>query len=199
MKLYYSKASPYARKVIVTAMECGLEDQLELVESAPLTAEDPVHLINPLGRVPALVSDEGQVLFDSPVICEYLDSLAQAPHPLLPPSGPRRWSTLRRQALGDGIADSAVPWRLELLRPESERSQEWLTRRRQQIRATLAYLPTLESEWQEIDLGNLSIACGLGYLLFRFPEEGWREQFPRVFDWYDVLSSRDSLRRTQPS
>ena len=115
MKLYHSPASPYARKVRVCAIECGLEAQLELVLATPHDADDHLHQINPLGRVPALVTDEGWVLVDSPVICEYLDHQSAAPHPLFPTPGPRRWSALRRRqcngSTGPPIRSIASCWR----------------------------------------------------------------------------------------
>ncbi|MCA9793998.1 MAG: glutathione S-transferase N-terminal domain-containing protein [Candidatus Eremiobacteraeota bacterium] len=197
MKLYHSPASPYARKVRVCAIECGLEAQLELVLATPHDADDHLHQINPLGRVPALVTDEGWVLVDSPVICEYLDHQSAAPHPLFPTPGPRRWSALRRQALGDGIMDSAVPWRQELLRSEGP-SQDWLSRRQHQITATLAFLLTLESELDTVDIGNISLACALDYLLFRFGEHNWPDRFPSLYEWHSRFCSRDSFQRTRP-
>lgn len=198
MKLYYSEASPFARKVRACAIECGLDEAIELIPAAPLDSDDAVHQVNPLGRVPALVTEDGFVLVDSPVICEYLDSRLAGVHPLYPPSGPKRWAALRRQALGDGLMDSAVAWRQELMRPENLRSEEWLVRRERQVRGTLAYLQTLSPEWDLVDIGNLSIACALGYLQFRFAEWAWSEQCPELFAWFEQFSARDSLLRTRP-
>src|SRR3974377_2247191 len=121
MKLYFSTTSPYVRKVRVVAIEKGLADRVELVAANPWPDPAAVVAVNPLGKVPTLVTDDGLALYDSPVICEYLDALAPAA-PLLPRSGSDRWQVLRCQALCDGILDAAVAIVLERRRPEAERS-----------------------------------------------------------------------------
>ena len=193
MKLYCNHRSPYAAKVRAVAWECGLTDRIELVLAEPTSPDDPVHRINPLGRIPALVNEEGLLLVDSPVICEYLDSLSHPHAGLIPPHGPARWKALRRQALGDGLMDTAVPWRIELMRPESQRSAEWLDRRKHQVVSTLAYLETLGSELEIVDVGNLSVACAIGYLEFRFPQEDFPSRFVDLFEWFGRFSQRESL------
>ncbi|MEW6281707.1 MAG: glutathione S-transferase N-terminal domain-containing protein [Candidatus Eremiobacterota bacterium] len=190
MKLYFSHTSPYARKVRAVAIEHGLS--LDLEEAFPL--EDTLYPINPLGRIPALVTDDGTLLVDSPVICEFLDHLGGGG--LFPPPGPARWEALRRQALGDGLMDSAVPWRQELMRPEAQRSHGWTQRRRRQIETTLEYLQNLDLG--AVDIGSLAVACGVDYLRFRFPEEPWAERFPALFRWFDRFSQRESLATTAP-
>jgi len=194
MKLFYSPASPYARKVRALAIEAGLDEAIELVSAMPLEAGDPLHLVNPLGRVPALVCEDGFLLVDSPVICEYLDSL-QSSH--LYPTGRSRWVALRLQALGDGIMDSAVPWRQELLRPESQRSAEWLQRRQTQVVSTLAFLDSDPSALEPWTIGSLTVACAWDYLIFRFPEHDWAGRFRSLHRWRQSLD-RPGLERTQP-
>jgi glutathione S-transferase len=129
----------------------------------------------------------------NPVICEYLDSLSHPAAGLIPPHGPARWKALRRQALGDGLMDHSVPWRYEMMRPDTERSPQWIERRRHQIRITLAYLETLGPELDLVDVGNLSIACAIGHLEFRFAEENFRSEFGDLYEWFDRFSKRDSL------
>lgn len=197
MKLFYSPASPYARKVRAVAVEAGLDGRLELVTAAPLDSADPLHAVNPLGRVPALVTEEGNWLVDSPVICEYLDYMGGSG--LFPPAGEARWEALRLQALGDGLMDSSVPWRQELMRPEDERSAEWLARREQQVRATLHYLEHSPGSLGHWNIGTLSVACAWDYLHFRFGDHGWSAQFPTLAVWYDRVKSKPSLAQTQPA
>ena len=124
MKLRYSPASPYVRKCLALAHEAGLAGRIDLV---PTVTADPCSGLandNPLGKIPALATDDGQVLFDSPVICEYLDSL-HGGGKFLPPAGPARWTALRRQALADGLLDAALLRRYESARPADEQSPGW--------------------------------------------------------------------------
>lgn len=197
MKLFYSPASPYARKVRAVALEAGLADSIELIGSVPLNADDALHSVNPLGRVPALVLEDGSWLVDSPVICEYLDHRGGSG--LFPPPGELRWTALKLQAVGDGLMDSSVPWRQELMRPEPERSAEWLARRERQVRATLAYLeesPGVLGHW---NIGTLSVACAWDYLQFRFGDRDWSGEFPTLAVWFERAGSRPSLAETKPS
>ena len=192
MKLFYATASPYARKVRVLALESGLHQQIESIVCLPLEADAIVHQINPLGRVPALVTAEGWLLVDSPVICEYLDSLRSSG---LYPTGQARWRALRWQALGDGVMDSAVPWRQERIRPEAQRSPEWLQRRQTQVTSTLAYLEKeLELDW---NIGTLAVVCAWDYLHFRLPDQNWDSRFPRLAAWRQTFD-RPSLTATAP-
>ena len=127
MKLRYASASPYVRKVIVLAIETGLDGRIERV---PTDVRDPSTDLpgdNPLGKVPTLITDGGEALYDSPVICEFLDTLHDGLK-LFPSPGGARWTALRRQALADGILDAGVARRLEALRPEKERSASWSAR-----------------------------------------------------------------------
>ena len=118
MKLRYSPTSPYVRKVTVTAQETGVQPRIERV---PTVTTDPASGLakdNPLGKVPTLILDDGERLYDSPVICEYLDGLHGGAK-IVPPAGPERWVALRRQALADGILDAAVLRLMETRRPAS--------------------------------------------------------------------------------
>ena len=126
--LRYSGGSPFARKVRVAAHELGLARMIEEIPSHPWKAPDDLKILNPLGKIPTLVTEDGTTIFDSPVICEYLDTLHDRPK-LIPPSGPARWRALRTQALGDGIMDAAVLWRIEITqRKEHGTSPEWVER-----------------------------------------------------------------------
>ena len=200
MKLYFSPASPYARKVRVSALELGLAERIELlpVTLSPVSPNAQLREHNPLGKIPALLTDSGEALYDSPVICEYLDALAGGGR-LWPAGGPARWRALRRQALADGITDAAVLVRYEqTVRPEALRWNEWIEGQRLKIRTALA---VLESESLEgpLDIGAISIACALGYLDLRFPEERWRDHQPHLANWFAALAQRPSLASTAPA
>src|SRR5271170_973742 len=119
VKLYHSPASPYVRKVRICAITRGIDRRIELVPSNPNTSPAALLADNPLSKVPTLVTDDGVALFDSPVICEYLDSLGDAP-PMFPAAGAARWRALTLQAMGDGILDASVPRRGELMKPQDE-------------------------------------------------------------------------------
>ena len=196
MKLFYTPASPYARKVRAVAIEAGVYEAIELVPSLPLDAGDPLHLVNPLGRVPALICEDNFWLVDSPVICQYLDSLNSTG--LYPTAGKAHWRALRLEALGDGIMDSAVPWVQELRRPESERSAEWQERRELQVKTTLAYLESDPSQLDDWTIGTLTVMCAWEYLNFRLPEKDWVNTFPGLSRWADKFTDRPSLAKTRP-
>lgn len=197
MKLYFNPASPFVRKVRVTAHELGLSDRIELTSLSltPVSPHDGVRSKNPLGKIPTLVTDDGAALFDSPVICEYLDALAGG-NRIFPPIGAARWTALRRQALADGIMDAAVLTRYEeAVRPKELRWQNWVDAQFLKIRTAL---DGLEREHLEstFDIGTISIACALSYLDLRFAGEGWRTSRPRLAAWTAAISERPSLAAT---
>ncbi len=200
MKLYFNPASPYVRKVRVTAHELGLADKIELIgiSLTPVSPHDELRRSNPVGKIPALILDDGNALYDSPVICEYLDALAGG-HRIFPAPGPARWTALRRQALADGIMDAAVLTRYEqAVRPEELRWQDWADAQFLKIRTTL---DALEQEALEgtFDIGTISIVCALGYLDLRFAGEGWRTSRPRLAAWLAATRERPSLTATAPA
>lgn len=202
MKLHTSPASPFGRKVMVVLHETGLISRVERrdVSQTPIAQDTEVAAANPLGKIPCLELDDGTALFDSPVICEYLDGLHDGPR-LLPLSGPDRFRVLRLEALGDGMLDAAVGVRYEtFLRPEHLRWPDWIAA--QLLKVTRA-LDRLEQEAPSlagrIDLGTLTIACVLGYLDFRFAAERWREGRPKLAAWYERIAARPSLLATRPA
>lgn len=195
MKLRYSTTSPFARKVRVVALECGLANDVEPVLSNPWAPGSPVAADNPLGKIPVLITDDGECLYDSRVICEYLDALAGGV--LFPAAGPERWTALRRQALADGIADAAVLRRMESVRPEGERSDAWSARQQAAIARALDVLEREVGDFgQAPTIGTIAIACALGYLDFRFAAEDWRRARPVLAAWYAVFAARPSLAAT---
>jgi len=200
MKLRYSPTSPYVRKVTVTAIETGLDDDIERVPTNPWDPQTDLPDDNPLGRVPAVLTDEGVTLYDSPVICEYLDSLHDGPG-LFPASGAARFDALRRQALGDGLLDAAALRFIETARrPEAYRWSGWIERQSAVVRRVLDRLEAEEVAGfgDDFDIGHVAIACGLGYVDFRAPAERWRESRPRLREWYESVAARPSLAQTVP-
>ncbi len=198
MKLRYSPTSPYVRKVTVTAIETGLDSRIE--RHATDVREPPEDFLfdNPLGKVPTLTTDDGLVLFDSAVICEYLDSLHNG-RKLFPTEVPQRWRTLRLMALGDGILDAAVLRRAEVVRPEKEQSVSWIERQKGKVMRGLAMLEREVPRFHpEVTIGQITIGACLGYLDFRFPEEHWRIGRPMLADWYSMFMSRPSMEATMP-
>ena len=198
MKLRFSPTSPYVRKVMVTCIETGQQDRIEL---APTSVWDPntdIRTVNPLGKVPALETQDGAVLFDSPVICEYLDSL-HGGDKLFPADGAARWRALRQQALADGILDASILRLLEGKRPAEQQSADWDKR---QTAAVLSALDTLEAEASDLegpfDIGRISVAVALGYLDFRYPGMNWREGRPALAAWYEGMAARPSMVETVP-
>ena len=198
MKLRFSPTSPFVRKVTVTLHETGLNNGVELVATDVWDPATDIARDNPIGKVPALVADDGTAYVESAMICAYLDSLHDGPK-LMPAEEPARWRVLRLQALADGILDSAVDRVKENRRPEDKRWDGLHERRRAGIERTL---DLLESEAGELsdsaDAGTIALGCALGYLEFRFPDEDWRSGRPTLAAWYETFSARPSMRATVP-
>ena len=196
MKLAYSPNSPYVRKCVASAIARGIDGRMELWTVGTTAPE--LAAKNPLSKVPTLILDDGTVLYDSPVICEYLDGLGDAPR-LFPASGPARWTALRQEALGDGILDATQPRRREVALPQDEGRQEYI--RMQQAKVSRA-LDVLEAEadtlGQLTTIGEITIGCALGYLDFRFAHEPWRGTAPKLAAWYAKVSQMPPLARTVP-
>lgn len=200
MKLYWSSRSPYARKVMAFAHEAGVASRIETVRTlVSMTAPNrDLMKVNPLAKIPTLVTDDGQVLFDSSVICEYLDGLHGGAK--LFPSGPERWPALRWQAFGNNMLDNLVPWRNERLRPQAQQSPETLAGFELKIRNAVS---ALEAEAEalgraRIGVGHVTLAVALGYIDFRFGDLGWRDGHPRIAAWYEIFSKRPSMQATVP-
>jgi len=201
MKLYGADASPFVRKIRVVIIECGLESRVEdvAVAVAPIAPDDQVNENNPLGKIPALVTDDGLSLFDSRVIAEYLDSLVDGVA-LIPAAGDARWHTLRLQALADGIMDAGVLRRYEtFLRPDEKRWGDWVAGQKAKISRSLDVLEQRADRLADrLDIGTIALACALGYLDFRFAVDEWRHDRPGLAAFYEGFAARDSMQRTQP-
>jgi glutathione S-transferase len=199
MKLRYSPASPFARKVRLFAAETGLDSRIELVATNPWVAETDLRNDNPICKVPTLILDDGVTLYDSPVICEYLDSLHGGAK-RFPPAGVARWTALRRQALIDAILDAAVTRRLETsMRPEPHRWNSWVERQKAAVQHGLDALEREAGSLSALDsIAEITAVCALGYLDFRFAAEDWRPTRPRLAEWYQSLLGGASVVATAP-
>jgi glutathione S-transferase len=198
MKLRHNPASPYVRKVMVVAHELGVAGKIELLDTvvSPVTTNATLAGENPLMKIPALVTDDGDVLFDSPVICEYLDSLAGGGK-MFPAPGKARWAALRQQALCDGILDALILCRYEIAaRPEDKRFAGWTDGQMNKAHQGLAALEREDLSGQTI--GTISAGCTLGYLDFRFPNDGWRTRHPKLAEWYKAVEQLPSMQATKP-
>lgn len=185
--------SPYVRKVRVAAHELGLA--LECTEAHVFDPATPLLGENPLGKVPALVRDDGSVLYDSTVICQYLDTLHSGTR-LFPPEGEGLWQSLRRNALGDGLGQAAT-WNIrERYRAEGERSPRYQAYYERTIDRCFAALEA-EALKSHFGIGEISIACAISYVDFRYPDRGWRASAPKLAAWYDGVRARPSMRETE--
>ncbi|MEO1608037.1 MAG: glutathione S-transferase family protein [Pseudomonadota bacterium] len=186
MKLLAAGPSPFVRKVLMTAKIKGLDDRLDLLSREHSSAA-ALQVQNPLGKIPTLFLADGSVLYDSLVICEYLD--AQAAQPVLfPGDGPKRWQMLTRAATADGLLDAGVLIVYEhRYRPQGMQVQAWLDMQQTKIDAALAYMEAAPPAWEHNpDYSHIAIASALGYLDFR--QDGkWRDNHPRMVAWLDAF------------
>jgi glutathione S-transferase len=195
MKIYFSPTSPYVRKCLVAAHELGLNGRMQLLPSnaGPVQRDQKIIASNPLGKVPTFIADDGQVLYDSRVICEYLDDLAGGT--LHPRAGKARWEALTLQSLGDGMLDACLLARYEdAARPEALRWAEWRAGQLDKVATSLAHLEAHPQQLQgRVDIGTLTLGCALWYLDLRFAELAWRSAYPQVAQWYAAFSQRPSM------
>lgn len=188
MKLLSSPLSPYGRKVKIVAAMKGLAGQIEVVPTDTNKGDPALNRANPLGKIPCLVLPDGQALFDSHVICEYLDAVGTGPVLFL--AAPQRWRTLTLAALADGILDAALLLVYEKrFRPEDKHVQAWIDRQQAKIDGALAELEKAPPIWGAApDYGHVTLAAALGYLDFRH-EKRWRAGHPALVAWLDRFAA----------
>jgi len=201
MRLWTNPASPFARKVRIVALETKLAPQIEeiVIAVSPVKPHADLRQENPLVKIPALATDDVGTLYDSAVICEYLDSKAGGG--LFPPPGPARWEALRLHALGDGLLEAAVLRRYETaVRPQALQWSEWMDGQRLKIEGGLDAMEAACGQWGGgFTIGQITAACVLGYLDFRFATEACRPSRPKPTAWFERLSARPSVAATPPS
>ena len=196
MKLFFSPLSPFARKTRIVAFEKNLANRIELFKSERQVREQELGPSNPLLKVPTLIDDNGNAVFDSPVICEYLDSLSPTPI-LFPKSGKERWIAMRQQALGDGGMDDAVKLAYEAGRPAGGRSPYWLGRWRQAVESTLNTLQVeVDSFADNITIGPIAVGCFLGFLDQSRVIGDWRGYREDLAGWFEEFCQRPSMQET---
>lgn len=196
MKLAFSPASPYVRKVMACAIARGLKDKIEIWK---IGTTDPALLpVNPLSKVPTLVTDDGTSLYDSPVICEYLDSIGSAAK-LFPAAGPARWKALCQEALGDGILDATQPRRREIALPQDDGRKSYIELQQGKVTRALGVLEKQAASLGQLTtIGEITIGCALGYLDFRYANEPWRPGHPKLDAWYAKVVKLPPLAETMP-
>jgi len=197
MRLLTSPASPFARKAFACAIARGVEAGITLVPTNAMESRPELLAANPLSKIPVLILDDGTAVFDSPVICDLLDTMGDAP-PMMPAAGPARLAVAMRQALADGIMDAAVARRMQAALPQDEGRQAFDARQKGAVERGLAALEARPPEGLE-DVGAVAAACALGYLDLRFPHEPWRETYPRLAAWLASVEDRPALARTRPA
>ena len=199
MLLSHSHTSPFVRKVIVLLHETGLVDDVTIETVDGWSEPEQLTDDNPLSMVPTLVLDDGSSLYDSPVICDFLDHRHAGPA-MIPADGAARWQVLREQALADGILDSAVLIFVETgKRPEDKRWDWWLELKRRAITRSLDLLEQRVDELGgRVDLGTISIAVALAYLDLRGAVGEWRDPRPRLAAWFAEFAQRPSMIATAP-
>lgn len=201
MKLFHSPTSPYVRKVMVIAIEKGLDGQIEKMptSASPIKREGDLPRSNPLGKVPCLITDDGRTLFDSPVICAYLDTLKSPP--LIPADPKGRFACMTLEALADGFLDAGLLMRYEgTLRPEANRWSEWTDGQMAKIQGALDALETTYADQLtgSLTMGQIAVACALGWFDFRYGHVDWRKNHPKVAAFAKSFGERPSMKATVP-
>jgi glutathione S-transferase len=199
MKLHWSPRSPFVRKVMIVVHERGLTARIDCVRTVAATTKPHAELMrdNPLSKIPTLVLDDGTVIYDSPVICEYLDALDGSPK-LFPAEPSARLVALRRQALGDGFLEMMVLLRDERMRAHPSNIHMASTAVRKAV-----VLKSLEGEAPQLaaapfGIGHIAIGCALSYLDFRYADDDWRKDHPRIAEWHAAFAARPSAKATEP-
>lgn len=200
MKLTFSPASPFARKVRIAAIELGLIDRIELVPAAvaPGQANEDYSRITPLKKLPVLITDEGDVILDSYVIVEFLNELAGGK--LVPANGPRRWQVKTDHSLINGMLDSMLLCRYEkMVRPQGLQWQAWSDDHWNRAWSGMArFEKQADVLSRPLDIVQIALTCVLGYADFRFADCGWRKAFPKLDAFHQKMLERPSVKISLP-
>lgn len=198
MRLYITDPSPFARKCRIVLRERGLIGACEERRADPYADDAELVGANPIVQVPTLVTDDGEVFTDSPLICAWLDSQGRAGPRLLPPDGPEHWRVRQLETLADAGLEMGVKWVLEKRRPEAERSPSWIARWRTNLDRVLNALEARHLRPEPLDLGVLSTGVLTTWLGFRHPEFDWKTDRPSLGALSEALEQRSSFRETFP-
>jgi glutathione S-transferase len=200
MKCYITANSPFARKVRVAAHETGLADEVEWQIITPVERAEIIPAINPLGKVPVAILEAGDILFDSPVICAYVDSLNNDRPKLIPEAVDQRWAVFTLEALGDGLGEAVIAASQEAQKPDDKRTQAIVDRQTGKIASALGALNKMAGDFNDPPMmGEIAVGCALGYMEFRNVVPGWRETYPALTGWFTGILKRQSFIRTKPS
>ena len=195
MKLLYTPRSPYARKVRVVAIEKSIE--LELVSEDLVNKSPELVKANPLGKIPTLILDNGQTVFDSPVICEYLDNIK--PKPVLIPKDPqKRLAVLTLAAAADGLMDVTVAMFMEKVRHPKDFNAAFIAANEVTIKRSFVYFEERVEQLRELNIVSIGMASAIGYLNFRMPQLWSAADHPKLARWYEEFSKRPSMKETAP-
>jgi glutathione S-transferase len=198
LQLHWSPKSPFVRKVMVCVHELGMDIEIDKIRSVAAMLKPNAALMrdNPLSKIPTLLLDDGSTLFDSVVICEYLNDRANGS--LFPAGGSEKWQSLRWHALGNGLLDALILWRNEREREVPIQAlMDAFELKTQSVLALLeAEVSTLSSA--PLSIGSVTLGCALGYLDYRFDDLGWRERAPALAAWFAVWRLRPSFVLTEP-
>lgn len=199
MRLRFAPTSPFVRKVRVAALETGLDGDIERITVSALSREDRDASPNPLGKVPCLETGDGMVLYDSPVIIDYLDTLHAGPN-LIPPEGRARWDALRRQALADGILENTVLVMIEGFKKPERRSEAYIAHNRHGIARAVDALEqeadALDDPAGPVDIGMITVGIALDFIDMHFPDDDWRTDHPKLAAWFETFRQRPSMQQT---
>lgn len=195
MKLYHNPASPYTRKVMVLAHETGLIGRIDLMPIKVWEETDRIRRDNPLGKIPTLISDGGDAVYDSTVICAYLDTLHDGPKMI--PDGDARWPVENMHALAQGMTDAALTLRADVMRGRDKDEDFYSKRMRATIKSACDEAERRLSEIEgKVNLGTIALGVGLAYVDFRFPDIGWRDGHPGLTAWFETFAKRPSMKAT---
>ena len=197
MELTFSPTSPYTRKVLILAHELGIADKIKLMPINPRADTERLVPLNPLSKIPALITDKGEVIYDSPVICEYLDT--EFGESRFIPADERRWQVLTVAALADGVLDAAILVRNERMRKAEQQSPEWTNWQMKRVNTGLDRLEQMIDGFGDaVDLRHAAVAAALGYLVLRMADDGLLKSRPKLMNWYKTNSLRLSFQKTEP-
>ena len=196
MELFYTKRSPYARKVRILIIEKKIG--LDLIEEDLTKKTNQLLQANPLGKIPALVLDNGETFVDSPVICKYLDSLNDNPV-LIPRSGLEHFRALHLEAIADGLMDVSVGLYMEKIRHPKDFNEAFIQAQQKTIEQTLSLIEKNTALYKELSIAAIATAAAIGYLNFRLGELNPKGQYPKLQNWFEEFSKRPSMTKTLPT